>query len=122
MVCQNLTVAGKEFVIISKADFEQLSRRAEVIDDVAIPSLPPALPDGTYPALRSGRAVLARKLIRRRWGVGLTQAELARRARIRAETLNRIEKAKVTADTATVARIVRVLEQAERELEKADKS
>ncbi|HSZ59785.1 MAG TPA: helix-turn-helix domain-containing protein [Tepidisphaeraceae bacterium] len=61
------------------------------------------------------RVGLARKLIKRRWAVGLSQAELARRAGIRPETLNRIERAKVTADTATVSKIVRVLEKAERE-------
>ena len=114
MVAQNLKLAGKEFVIVSRADFDRLTRRAAVIDDVTIPALPAALPDGNYPALSAGRAILARKLIRRRWAVGLSQAEVARRARIRPETLNRIEKAKVTADTATVAKIVRVLEQAER--------
>ena len=115
MVAQNLKLGKEEFVILSKSDFERLTRRAAVIDDVLVPSLPPALPDGTYPAIKAGRALLARKLIRRRWGVGLTQAEVARRARIRPETLNRIEKARVTADTATVARIVRVLEKAETE-------
>jgi transcriptional regulator with XRE-family HTH domain len=47
--------------------------------------------------------------------VGLSQAEVARRAGIRPETLNRIEKAKVTADTATVTKISRVLDKAERE-------
>jgi DNA-binding XRE family transcriptional regulator len=39
----------------------------------------------------------------------LTQAELARRAAIRPETLNRIEKGKTTPDTATIAKIGRVL-------------
>lgn len=63
-------------------------------------------------ALRVG---LARKLIRRRWAAGFSQAETARRAGIRPETLNRLEKAKVAADTATVAKIVRLLEKAERE-------
>jgi hypothetical protein len=39
---------------------------------------------------------------------------IVRRAAIRKETLCRIEKAKVTADTATITKIVRVLEAAER--------
>jgi DNA-binding XRE family transcriptional regulator len=114
MVAQSLKLAGKEFVIVSKSDFERLKRRAAVIDEVTVPALPPPLPDGTYPALKAGRALLAQKLIRRRWSLGLSQAEVARRARIRPETLNRIEKARVTADSTTVAKVVRVLESVER--------
>ncbi|HEX4054446.1 MAG TPA: helix-turn-helix domain-containing protein [Tepidisphaeraceae bacterium] len=79
-----------------------------------LPPLPGKLPDGNYPAVEAGRAILARKLVKRRWAVGLTQAEVARRAGIRKETLCRIEKAKVTADTPTVTKIVRVLEASER--------
>jgi transcriptional regulator with XRE-family HTH domain len=44
----------------------------------------------------------------------LSQAEVAQRAGIRPEALNRIEQAKVTADSGTIARIARVLEKAER--------
>jgi predicted transcriptional regulator len=76
--------------------------------------LPPKLPSGNYPALQALRVGLARKLIKRRWAVGLSQAELARRALIRPETLNRIERAKVTADTATITKIDRILAQAEK--------
>jgi predicted transcriptional regulator len=79
-----------------------------------LPELPSKLPSGNYPAVQALRGGLARKLIKRRWAVGLSQGEVARRAEIRPETLNRIEKAKVTADTATVTKIVRVLERAER--------
>ena len=68
--------------------------------DIDLPALPAKLPSGNLPAVKALRAGLARKLIRRRWAAGLSQAEVARRAGIRAETLNRIEKAKVTADTA----------------------
>jgi transcriptional regulator with XRE-family HTH domain len=80
-----------------------------------VPNLPARLKSGNYPAMDALRVGLARKLINRRWAVGLTQAEVARRAGIRAETLNRIERAKVTADTATITRISRVLDRAERE-------
>ena len=77
--------------------------------------LPAKLASGNYSAVEALRVGLARKLVRRRWAAGFSQAEVARRASIRPETLNRIEKAKVTADTATVTKIVRVLEKAERE-------
>ena len=76
-------------------------------------SLPTPNAAGHVPAVAYARASLARKLIRRRWGVGLSQAELARRSGIRPETLNRIEKGKTTPDTATVEKIVRVLERVE---------
>lgn len=109
-----VTLSGREYIILPKPEYERLARRAAVIDDVDLPALPPKLADGNYPAVEAGRAVLARKLIQRRWAVRLSQAEVARRAGIRKESLCRIEKAKVTADTATVAKIVGVLEAAER--------
>ena len=43
---------------------------------------------------------------------GLSQAELARRAGIRPETLNRLERCRTTPDTATIAKIERALEAA----------
>jgi len=67
------------------------------------------------PAVEFARKSLARKLIRRRRAAGLTQADLARRASIRPETLNRIERAKASADVGTVEKIVRALEKAESE-------
>jgi ribosome-binding protein aMBF1 (putative translation factor) len=91
-----------------------MRRRLSVIGDVDLPDLPAKLPSGNYPAVEALRAGLARKLIKRRWAVGLSQAEVARRAGCRAETLNRIERAKVTADTATITKIDRVLGQAEK--------
>ena len=50
--------------------------------------------DGTHPAKEYMLASLARKIIRHRRMLGLSQAELARRAGIRPETLNRIEQGK----------------------------
>jgi DNA-binding XRE family transcriptional regulator len=63
-----------------------------------------------YPAVEYARVSLARKVIKARRVAGLSQAELARRAAIRPETLNRIEKGKTSADTATIAKIVRALD------------
>ena len=78
-----------------------------------LPALPTPNAAGHIPAVEYAQASLARKLIRRRWNVGLTQAELARKAGIRPETLNRIEKGKSTPDTSTVEKLVRALERAE---------
>jgi DNA-binding XRE family transcriptional regulator len=118
MVAGTIQLGGKRFVIVPEAEYDRLRERAAVVGDVDLPELPARLPNGNYPAIDALRVGLARKLIKRRWDARLSQAEVARRAGIRGETLNRIEKAKVTADTATITKIVRVLEKAERQAAK----
>jgi len=118
MIAGTIQLAGKRFVIVPEAEYDKLRQAAAVIGDVEMPELPARLSSGNYPAIQAVRVSLARKLIKRRWAARLTQAELARRAGVRAETVNRIEKAKVSADTATVTKIVRALEKAEREAAK----
>src|SRR3972149_778317 len=76
-------------------------------------ALPKPDGDGNYPAVEYDRVSLARKIIKARRMAGLSQAELARRAAIRPETLNRIEKGKTSPDTATIAKIERALEMAQ---------
>ena len=115
MVAGIIEIDGKRFVVVPEVEYDRLCQRAAVPDDAKLPELPPRLPSGNYPAVEAMRVGLARKLIKRRWAAGLSQAEVARRAGIRPETLNRIEKAKVTADTATVTKIVQVLDKASRE-------
>ena len=61
------------------------------------------------------RASLARKIVRHRRRAGLTQVELARRAGIRAETLNRIEQGRHSPSVPTVEKIDRALKKAEKE-------
>jgi transcriptional regulator with XRE-family HTH domain len=57
------------------------------------------------PAVAYGRALLARKLVLARRRAGLTQVELARRAKIRVETLNRLEKGRHNPDERTFNKI-----------------
>ena len=109
---QSLMLAGKQFVVLERAAYERLRRKAGD-DSPKLPELPAPNAAGHIPAVEYAQASLARKLIRRRWQIGLSQAELARRAGIRPETLNRIEKGKSTPDTATVEKLVRALERAE---------
>lgn len=116
---QTFRLEGKEFVILEKRQYDRLTgnipgHTTTVQGDVTLPSLPAKLPSGNYPAVEALRADLARDLIKRRWAAQLTQAELARLAGIRHETLNRLERAKVTPDPATVKKIVRALEKTER--------
>jgi len=68
-----------------------------------------------FPAIETMRAMLARKIIRRRRALGLSQVELARRAGIRAETLNRLEQGKHSPSIATVDKLERAFSQSESE-------
>jgi DNA-binding XRE family transcriptional regulator len=81
----------------------------------AVPSLPdlPA-PDeaGYYPAAETLRAILARQIVQRREKVGWTQAELARRAGVRQETVSRLESRKHAPNLRTVDKIDRALKEA----------
>jgi predicted transcriptional regulator len=92
-------------------------KRASDKGDFLAPPQP--LPNGNYPveAMRIG---LVRRLIRDRRAVGLTQVELARRAGIAAESLNRIEKGRLTPTMATMHKIDRALEAAEKAQSKLD--
>jgi predicted transcriptional regulator len=79
--------------------------------------LPRADAGGNYPAVETMRAMLARKIIRRRRAIGLSQVELARRAGIRAETLNRLEQGKHSPSIATVDKLDRAISRAESDQE-----
>ena len=99
---------GIEYVIMRETVFEELCKAA-----------------GVEPAGRAktktaedwalDRESLSDKLIRRRRAAGLSQAELARRAGIRPETLNRIERGHTTPDFATVRKLVLAMNAAESE-------
>ncbi len=75
------------------------------------PVLPEPDAQGNYPTNATLAIILARKIIRRR--LGLSQVDLARRAGIRAETLNRIEQGKHSPSVPTVEKIDRALKRAE---------
>jgi DNA-binding XRE family transcriptional regulator len=102
MTVKILELAGKRWAILPEKDFKQLAAQAA---DGGWPALPKPDAKGNFPAVEYARASLARKIIKARRLAELSQAELARRAGIRPETLNRIEKGKTTPDTATIAKI-----------------
>lgn len=102
-------VNGKRMVLLEESEYERLRAKA----DEGEPLLPAPDADGNYPAVAYARASLARKIVRQRRRLGLTQVELARRAGIRPETLNRVEQGKHTPTVATVAKIDRALREAE---------
>ena len=79
----------------------------------ALPGLPALSRHGTYPAAKAMRVMMARKIIAARKAVELSQASLARKAGIRVETLNRLEKGKHTPSLATMAKINKALDDAD---------
>jgi len=108
--CKRLELDGIRYVILRESLFEQLCQRAG-IEGHRHP------PEGEDPApgFELDRASLAEKLRRRRRAAGLSQAELARRAGVRPETLNRIERGRTTPDFATVRKLVVAISAAEAE-------
>ena len=119
MVAENINiinVKGERFVLVPEAEYRGFLRNTALLARTAVPSLPalpPAVADGTVDALAYSRASIARDIIRDRQRLGLSQAELARRAGIPAETLNRIEKMKTSAATRILERIDRALARSE---------
>ena len=106
--CKRVELDGIRYVILREAVFEKLCQLAGVDQQQSEP------PDASVSAgLGLDHTSLAEKLSRRRRAAGLSQAELARRSRIRPETLNRIERGRTTPDFATVRKLVVAMNEAE---------
>ena len=105
------TVNGKRMVLLEESEYEHLRDKADEWE----PPMPEADANGNYPAVPALRVSLARKIIRHRRRLGLSQVELARRAGIRPETLKRIERGLNTPSVATMDKIDRALKKAEAE-------
>ncbi len=110
---QTVTLDGVSYAVVRRSVFDRLCAKAGVDTDAQAPA---AEPDTSLSPFDTDRAMLAEKLLRRRKGAGLTQAELARRAQVRVETLNRIERGKTTPDFKTVRKLAVALEAAEKKL------
>ena len=112
MSTSTFTMNGKRFVIIPELEYRRLRERrtgGNSEDEWGMPPLPAKLHGGNYPAVEYARALTARDLIRSRRRLGLSQTELARRAGVRVETLNRIERAKMTASVKVMEKLDAVL-------------
>jgi len=106
--CRRVELDGVRYVILREGAFEWLCRKAGVDGRPE-----PGDEQAAAPALALDRATLAERLVRRRRACGLSQAELARRAGVRPETLNRIERGRTTPDFATVRKLVVAMNAAE---------
>ena len=105
---QILELAGKQFVVIERKEFERLTGHP-VDGGAPLPPLPAPDANGNYPAIAYGRALLARRIVAARNRAGWSQAELARRAGVRKETVHRLEAGKNNPDEATFTKIEKAL-------------
>jgi ribosome-binding protein aMBF1 (putative translation factor) len=96
---QTLTIDGKRYYLLDEAEYTRL-RKSETM-----PPLPGKDETGGVPAVAYVRALIARRIIEARTKRGWSQAELARKAGLRAETVNRIEKCKQSADLASIDKL-----------------
>ncbi len=101
-------VGDAQVVVLSAKEYERLARKADEWE----PPLPQPNERGNFP-LEALDIVMAQEIIRARRKLGLTQAELARRAGIRAETLNRIEQGKHSPTLRTMQKIDRALKRSQ---------
>jgi DNA-binding XRE family transcriptional regulator len=74
-----------------------------------LPMLPRADRDGYYPAAETLQVIIARQIAERRHKAGLSQAELAKQAGVRQETVSRLESGKHAPTVRTVEKIDRAL-------------
>lgn len=102
-----LELGGNRYVILPEATFAELCHKAGMSASEDGASTP-------VTELPLDSITMAEKLTKRRQASGLSQAELARRAEIRCETLNRIERGKTTPDFTTIRKLVLAMDAAER--------
>ena len=105
---RSVELDGVRYVILRESIFELLCQKASIMIDA-----PTSGEDTASSDFDLDQPSLADKLVRRRRAAGLSQAELARRAGVRAETLNRIERGRTTPDFATVRKLVVAMNAAE---------
>lgn len=96
-----ITLNRKKYILVPETEYKRLMRGA--------PALPPSDADGNRNAIDFAEAAIARNIVARREAVGWTQKELAERAGLRAEVLNRAERGVVVPSVRTLTKIENAL-------------
>jgi DNA-binding XRE family transcriptional regulator len=111
-----IEIKGRRMALLPESQYRRLRERAAApASESGLPPLPAKLPNGNYPALEYARASLARKIIRHRRRLGMSQAELARRAGVGIAYLNRLEKGNQNPTISTLEKIDAALKDAEKQ-------
>ncbi len=97
-----LNIDGRGYTAIPSETFDRIVER---LGEVTLPALPEPNKRGNRPAQSTMRALMARKLIRRRVAAGLTQEQLADAAGVTARTISRLEAGEHKPQSATLDKI-----------------
>jgi DNA-binding XRE family transcriptional regulator len=89
MKVRSLTLDGKEYMLVPRDHWKAMTDRPSRSAGKLL-NQPALMPDGNY-GIEHVRISLANKIITRRKAAGLTQAQLAKRANVRVETISRLE-------------------------------
>jgi len=101
MPAQMIDINDHPFALLPKAEYQELLAKAAGVD---LPELPKPNKRGNF----SKDAILvtmARDLITQRLAAGLSQEQLAKRAKVAVETISRLEGGKHKPQAATVAKL-----------------
>lgn len=111
---ETIKKAGRTFVLVPREEWQKIAA-----GEVPMPDYPEPDAQGNFPAVAAIRVSIARTIIRDRAAIGWSQAELARQSGVNVETLNRIERARVSAEAKTVERLENALKRGAKALSKS---
>src|SRR5690242_16094835 len=102
-----VVIENKKYVLVPVDEYQAMKKAASTARPVV--ELPPADGDGNRPAVAFADASIARSIVRDRESVGLSQKQLAQRAGIRVEVLNRAERGVTVPSVRTLTKIENAL-------------
>jgi ribosome-binding protein aMBF1 (putative translation factor) len=97
-----LTIRDEQYVVIPQREYERLCRRVA-------PKSGLRKPGRERPAKQAILSIMARSLAARRIKAGLSEEQLARRAGVRPDAINRIESGRFRPNPETMARLDKAL-------------
>gem|GEM_PF-592493 len=106
---------GTSYAILREGLLRELCRQAKIVPAGSSGGRGRLSDDPAETDALDARA-MAGRIIERRKGAGLSQAELARQAGVRIETLNRVERGKTTPDFSTIRKLMTAIKAAEARL------
>lgn len=101
MTTHNVVMDGRKYVMVPRDDWERIVKH---LPDPDLLPEPAPNADGSF-SPEHVKVMLCNKVIQQRKNAGLTQAQLAKRAGIRIETISRLESGKHIPSVRTMEKI-----------------